>query len=162
MVVGGRPPADDSTRRIRMNQQAAPQHPGRKTTEEDGVLCLLSRLGDELGAAPVRSNGRPQEWPPTSMQREEDEALLVGFREGLARLADARRKQPDEGEPAVRAALDGAQIVARNKLLAGEGDDLRRLLPAFAFLVLLPIAGEGEADRVAGRAARLVAEATPA
>lgn len=140
-----------------MDQQAPPGQRRAGSTER-GVLQLLNRLGDELGAGvPEEQQGRSQEWPPISMQREEDEALLVGFREGLARLAASRRREPGEGEPAVGAALDGAQLVARNKILMGHREELRLLLPAFAYLVILPIAGETEADRVSGRAAHLIA-----
>jgi hypothetical protein len=92
------------------------------------------------------------------MQREEDEALLVGFREGLARLADSRRREPGEAERAIRAVLDGAQLAARCEILNGHRERLRQLLPTFAYLVMLPVAGEGEADRVAERAERLVEE----
>jgi hypothetical protein len=146
-----------------VSQGAAPEQQGAGSTEGESVLHLLSQLGDQLdAAASAERSGGGQEWPPTSMQREEDEALLVGYRQGLARLADSSRREPGEGEPAVSAVLDGAQLIARNKLLAGRGEDLRRLLPAFAYLVLLPILGEEEADRVAERAGRLVAGAAPA
>lgn len=125
----------------------------------DDFLGSLRRLGDELGApAPVERLGRSQKWPPISMEREDDEALLIGFREGLERLADARRREPGEAEPAIRAVLDGAQLAARCEILNGRREKLRRLLPTFAYLVVLPVAAEGEADRVAERAERLIEE----
>lgn len=145
-----------------MSQPMASGKQQPDSTGSEGVLQLLNQLGDELGADPPAEASGPQEdWPPTSMRREEDEALLVGFRQGLARLAASQDRDPCEGDPAVRAALDGAQLVARNKLLTGEREELRRLLPAFAFLVMLPVAGEAMADRVAGRAALMLEEAPP-
>jgi hypothetical protein len=134
---------------------------GARSTGADGVLHLLSQLGDELGAAtPVERPRRDQQWPPIAMRCREDEELLLGLRQGLARLASSRRQGPTDGELSLCAVLDGAQLLARTEILDGQTEDLRRLLPAFAYLVMLPIVGEVEADRVAGRAAKLVAGAS--
>jgi hypothetical protein len=142
--------------------------------EEFGVLAqpertegerLLHALGELCGES-VDGNGalreephdkaRPAEWPPISMPSKEGEELVVGLRTGLERLADSRRQKPGEGATAVSAALDGAQLAARCDILMGQTEQLRQLLPTFAYLVVLPLSGEAEALLVADQAARLL------
>lgn len=147
-----------------MNDRVAvPNKEGHERRRDDLVLSALSELCEELeGGArggPVGPSRAP-EWPPVAMPREEDQVLLAGFRGGLARLADAVRRQPGEASEAVRAVLDGAQLTVRTEILTGRGEDVPDLLASFCYLLVLQVRDEPEAGRVAKRAAQLVGEAT--
>jgi len=141
-----------------VNERVAVQ--GKTEGEGTRVLRALTELCDELGAGlPLEEGGQqnhPVGWPPVRMPREEDELLLAGILEALSRLADFHRRRPGEGEPAVRAVLDGAHMTIRSEILTGNSSELNQLLPALAFLVVLPLTGEGPAHHVAERATQLI------
>ncbi len=59
---------------------------------------------------------------------------------------------------AARAALGGAEALARRELTIGNPGDLPRLLPDFVYATLVPFVGQGEALRQAKLAARVAAE----
>ena len=66
-----------------------------------------------------------------------------------------------EERAAVQGALKRAELVVRGELLRGEGERLAALLPSFAFLVVLPLLGKGEALRISERAAELLDSGGP-
>jgi hypothetical protein len=92
----------------------------------------------------------------------EDDRLLSSLRTGLKQLAGSGPEPLEDSESALRAALDGAELVARGEILSGERRRLSDLLPSFAFLVVLPRSGTAEALRVATRASHLVDAAASA
>jgi hypothetical protein len=87
----------------------------------------------------------------------EDEGLVATLRQSLANVAaaadPARREPRDE---AVRAALDGAELVIRGELVSGNAQQLPSLMPSFVFLVTLPIIDQDKALDLARRTAELV------
>jgi|GEM_PF-5301307 len=96
-------------------------------------------------------------WPPTSVPGRAERELLAALRVLLARVADANYAGlPTSGaRRAVLAALDGAQLTARTELLHGDGgDSLRRLIPSFVYLVVLPLGEREAALRAASQVGR--------
>lgn len=162
--MAGRGPFTDKQHKVDdVNDRIAVPDPEKTgEAEADLVLRALAQLGDELGGAELGAEtdqlSQSQEWPPITMPREEDEVLLARFRAGLARLAESLRRRPGEGDHAVRAVLDGAQLTIRTDILTGHRKDLPELLPSFAYLVVLSVADEAQAQRVAERAAQLMEE----
>jgi hypothetical protein len=87
----------------------------------------------------------------------EDELWVTRLRSGLARIAAALSggaEPPDS--VAVRAALDGADLVMRGELVNGNEDWLPQLVPSFVFLVALPIVDQDRALEVSRRCAELI------
>jgi hypothetical protein len=135
--------------------------PASERTEPAQVLRILGDLCDEFATEARAGEPAPDRELPVAAQRlstrlsTEEEELVSGLKAGLARLAG-----PSQGGPvetvAVRAALDGAEFVARGDILTGQRR-LPQLLPSFAFLAVLPQMGKAQALRVAERAAQLIA-----
>ena len=87
-----------------------------------------------------------------------DEALVAATKRGLARLAaalggDGRKDAPAS---AVRAVLDGTELVMRGELIRGQAGQLGALLPGFVFLVALAIVEQDEALELSQRTEALI------
>jgi hypothetical protein len=126
------------------------------------LLRLADRLCDGLGLggegrAPAHLGSRRAR---SDMLSPDDEALVATMRQALAAVAAAA--VPAKREPrddAVRAALDGAELVIRGELVSGNAERLPSLMPSFVFLVTLPIVDQDEALDLARRTAELVEDA---
>lgn len=122
------------------------------------LLDDLNRLCMEPGgqASPAEPpEAAPFEgWPPMATAGATTH-LLSGLRTALATVADAHGLDL-QSDPSirrgVRAVLDGAQLAARTELLIGDAEGVRRLIPTFVFLIVLPLAGESAAHRAHERA----------
>jgi hypothetical protein len=87
----------------------------------------------------------------------EDELWVTHLRGGLARIASTLSGGAEPPHPdAVRAALDGADLVMRGELVNGNDDWLPRLMPSFVFLVVLPIVDQDRALEISRRCAELI------
>jgi hypothetical protein len=87
----------------------------------------------------------------------EDELWVTRLRGGLARIATALSGGAELTDSiAVRAALDGADLVMRGELINGNEDWLPQLMPSFVFLVALPIVDQDRALAVSRRCAELI------
>lgn len=127
---------------------------------------VLLRVADELCAElgdppcdeiPGARSSLGEEGAMAGILNSEDELAVTSVRGGLARIAAALASDvsaPDT--PAVRAALDGAELVMRGELVNGNGSWLPRLMPSFVFLVALPIAGQDRALELSRRATELI------
>src|SRR3982751_3634921 len=114
-----------------------------------GDLGCRSPLDEPLETAPFEG------WPPFETPAGVDGHLLAGLRAALARVAEEQGLKPySDASPvrAVRAVLDGAQLTARTELLSGNEEEVRRLIPTFVYLVVLPVAGENAARHAFERA----------
>jgi hypothetical protein len=147
-----------------MNEDGVLVQPGATVTEGERMLRALQALCDEWGCEAATEEppdiAQREEWPPLSKLSKEGERLAAGLREGLVRLADARRKEAGEGPAAVPWFLDWAQLAVRAELLMARDGRLSELLPTFVYLVVLPASGQAEALRVAERAAQLLGDGT--
>jgi len=131
--------------------------------ERSPAALLLDDLDRLCGGQGCRSpRNQPLEtspfegWPPFETQAGVDGNLLAGLRAALARVAEEQGLKPHSDVStvrAVRAVLDGAQLTARTELLSGNEEEVRRLIPTFVYLVVLPVAGENAARHAFERAA---------
>lgn len=133
-------------------------------SEREALLRVADRLSIELGYAEgeeIPGADSPlggENGAMAGILNSEDELLVASIRRGLAKVAIAFDGEGSDGTPecAVGAALDGAEIVMRGELLMGNAGNLPALMPAFVFLVALPVAGQDRAVAVSKRAARLL------
>jgi hypothetical protein len=129
------------------------------------LLQVADRLSAELGpgdggeAASAADLGSRA--GPSGVLSPEDESLAMSMRQCLAKVAaGVAAGRPRRGaDDAVRAALDGAELVIRGELVTGNADHLVSLMPSFVFLITLPIVDQDEALELARRAAELVEDA---
>jgi hypothetical protein len=85
--------------------------------------------------------------------------LAEEVREALARLAYAAQRAgdaEDEESPAVRAALDGAELLMRREIAMKRESAIGEHLPSFAFLVVIPALGRAGAMEISRRAEELL------
>lgn len=135
------------------------------------LLRVADRLCEELGrrdhepTAPATGLAAGASGPSEVLAPEE-ESLVATIRESLAQVATAVAAAPDEhdsdaesSDAAVRAALDGAELVIRGELVSGNADHLVSLMPSFVFLVTLPIVNQDQALELARRTAELIEDA---
>jgi hypothetical protein len=128
------------------------------------LVRVANRLCDELGDAeavevsePGRSLGGELTMSP--ILSAEDEALVAGITDALAKIAVALSGEPHESPPrAVLTALDGAALVTRGELVQGNAERLPQLMPSFVFLVALPIVEQDRALELSRRMSELVEE----
>ena len=143
-----------------MNENvAAAAGPGTQVTEGERLLRRLRDLCEEHSCGAGEESRHAvdsEEWPPLSMLSDEDKHVATELREGLARLADALRRDAGAASGSLAWVLDGAQSAARNYLLCGREQQLIELLPSFAYLVVLQVSGPSEALGVAERATELL------
>ncbi len=133
--------------------------------ERDALLRVANQLSEELGFAAgeeiPKSYGsvNAENRATTDILNTEDEQLVAGLREGLARVAAALERSVDSNsDGAIGAALDGSEMVIRGELLLGNEERLPGLLPSFVFLVALPVVDQDKALELSKRAALLVEE----
>jgi hypothetical protein len=123
----------------------------------------MAELAAELGPG-----GEPAEVGPgrdrvfAGMLSAEQEELVAALIEALRLVVGAAAAAHPEATPpppsAIAGALGGAEMVMRAELVARHPERLDELLPAFAYLVTLPYAGQKEALRLSGRARELLGE----
>lgn len=124
-------------------------------------MAVLDRLRAELDAAAQVDLPLKEERPGFG---EEDRELAGRLREALARLAAAAwaasGRSPDAWEErAMRAALDGAELVWASEVAAERVERLAQSLPGFVFVALLPALKHDGALRASKRASELSVEA---
>lgn len=89
----------------------------------------------------------------------DDQSRVSQMRWALAKIAACLRGETETPDrPAVRAALDGVELVIRGELLRHNEDQLPKLMPSMVFLVVLPIVGQSRAIELADRTKELVKE----
>ncbi len=88
-----------------------------------------------------------------------EEELVAAARGSLVRIsaALAARHPKVVSETAYQALLDGAEVVMRNELAAG--NRIPPLMPSFVFLIVLPMVDQDQALDLSRRTAELIAEA---
>jgi hypothetical protein len=126
-------------------------------------VAAIEKLYTELGYSDELSE-QSRRWAAdgvTALGRldAEDEELIVGLRCALARLASAAELGEGDGgmpEMAVIAALDGVELVMRGEILLGNDARLPLLMPSFAFLTTLPVAGKVRALALSRRVEELL------
>lgn len=112
---------------------------------------LTTELGaGALGREPSERWSRMQANAWASPGAEEE--LIAELRLALARLALATAGEDEAGGRAVEAALDGAEVVARNELALRRIDGVATHLPGFVFMVSLPHLGRRRSLELAERA----------
>jgi hypothetical protein len=135
--------------------------------EREALLRVADRISIELGYAEGEESSGPDsllegnQGTMAGILNSEDELLVLRMRQGLAKVAAAAGDGDSEGssESAVRAALDGTELVMRGELVCGNAEQLPALLPGFVFLVTLPVVEQDKALQLSRRTARLVERA---
>jgi hypothetical protein len=135
--------------------------------EDEYLLGVVRELYEELGYSEESMAGPSGGWRRASQAGLwgdcDGEDLVPRLREALAKLAwiangegegDEREKQ------AVRAALDGAELVMRAEIASNRPERIGSHLPGFAFTVTFMGLGRDRAIELSRRAAELV-EAGP-
>jgi hypothetical protein len=125
---------------------------------------VADRLSVELGyeeGAEIAGVYSPSggEGGPMAGLNSEDELLVTTMKRGLAKIAATLAGEgSDGGAPtsAVKAALDGAEMVMRGELLRGNAAQLPALMPSFVFLVALPVVDQDRALNLSRRTAQLL------
>jgi hypothetical protein len=132
--------------------------------EREALLAVSDQLSAELG---YRGEGEtPNECSGAAglnaisvgTLEAEDEALVAGLRRGLSQIAAALAEDrwSEGSRNPIGAALDGAEMVIRGELMMGNGSQLPALMPAFVFLVVLPVVPQDEALELSERTAKLL------
>jgi hypothetical protein len=124
----------------------------------------LLRVADQLCSG--LSFDEPEEIPGAHSELVEDETLsavdqlrVSQMRRALAKIAACLSGETRTPVlPAVRAALDGTEMVMRGALIRNNEDELPRLMPSMVFLVVLPVVGQNRAIELSERTAHLVTE----
>jgi hypothetical protein len=136
---------------------------GETLLEIADQLCAALGFADDEGAAtesgPILSRREPErDAGPLSV---EDERLVVGMRNSLAKVAAAVGAGRATGIPerAVGAALDWAELVMRGELACGRAAQLAALMPSLVFMVTLPIVDQDEAIELSRRTSALLERA---
>jgi hypothetical protein len=127
--------------------------------EREALLEALDRLSRELGYVGAEELPAPEprlggDARGTRILSPEDERLVQKLRSGLARVALALAGP--ETDEAVRAALDGAELVMRGELQKGTAARLPELMPDFVFLLALALVGQERALQLSIRTRDLV------
>jgi hypothetical protein len=125
------------------------------------LLRVVDQLCAELGGTAVREDDLDSPLNRDGMSgllTPEEESLVARLRRGLAKVAAAvSAKEPDDGpKAAVRAALDGAEMVMRGELASGNAEQLPSLMPSFVFMVTLPAVDQDGALDLSRRTAELI------
>lgn len=130
------------------------------------LLRVMAALRAELGGAldpddpPAARSQLGEEGLALGVLDSEDEGLVADLRRSLAGLAaDLSPDAETADSVAVRATLDGMEVVTRGELICGNRERLPQLLPGFVFLVALPIVGQDRALELSRRTTALVASA---
>jgi len=88
----------------------------------------------------------------------DDEALVVGLRTALARIASALGPDHESSrERALVEALDGAELTIRGELVSGNAGQLPELMPSLVFMVALAVVDQDRALSLSRRTADLIA-----
>jgi hypothetical protein len=135
--------------------------------ELETLAGVADRLCAEFGYRAVQ--GRDGDPPPSELTSarlfgvslgEEEERLVATARQALVRIAEALmgRKPAAIPETAVPALIDGAEMVMRSELAAGNPPTT--LMPSFVFLVTLPLVDQDEALELSRRTASILEEAS--
>jgi hypothetical protein len=111
--------------------------PGEDATDEERKLASSSELWKRLGGG--------------------EDGLAPRLRSELGRLAAIAIAIGDgEGSRAVRASLDGAELVIRGEIAARRLETLESHLPGITFTIALPALGRERALALSQRAAELL------
>ena len=170
------------TRRAGVGRESFYSHFADK--EDCGVATLNRIVSDALAAIAISSEARPE----VEGRVFQAEAILevlssrpsfarigsIEARQGASRrmrdsydsamhvlalmLERARGEGPSPPTAAARAALGGAEAVARREIAAGRAGNLLQLLPDFIYAALVPFVGQREALRQSKVARKLVIE----
>jgi hypothetical protein len=127
------------------------------------LIGVLDRLCAELGGADVgevldTGSTLGEEGVMSGILSLEDEQAVMGLRAALVKITAVLSSGAEVLSPlAVRAALDGSEMVMRGELVNGRGEQLPKLMPGFVFLVALPIVDQDRALELSRRATELIA-----
>ena len=122
---------------------------------------LCAELGEvDFGEIPEAGSTLGEQGVMAGILSAEDEWMVIDLRAALAKLAAGLSAEGKPPHPplAVRAALDGAEMVMRGELVNGKGEWLPKLLPSFVFLVALAVVDQDRALTLSRRATELVEE----
>ncbi len=134
--------------------------------DREALLRVADQLSAELGysegtgISEADSGLGGDDGSMAGILNSEDELLVAGIRRALAKIAaaslDGGGLDGADASSAVAAALDGAEMVMRGEIVMGNAGQLPALLPAFVFLVTLPVVDQDKALELSQRAATLV------
>jgi hypothetical protein len=138
-----------------------------EASELEMILSVAEQLNGELGTTTAEEVGpladhTPLElWGPTDL---ENARLVARLSSNLAQIAGAAASQTGEdlddlATKGAAAALGWMELVIRGELRKGEETALRKQLPGFVFLVVLPGSGMDRAVELADRTKALLEEA---
>jgi hypothetical protein len=139
----------------------------REASELQKIVSVAERLSEELGHAEAATDREDQAIADDERLRSwgsadvENAQLVARLSRALARIAAAASTQAEEeaeADPGVATALARTELVIRGELLRGDEAALRKQLPVFVFLVVLPGAGLDRALELADRARDLLEE----
>jgi AcrR family transcriptional regulator len=115
----------------------------------DGTAALLATLAERPALARLALVEARGAGGRAAALRDSARAALLDFLERGRELAE-----PGVPASAARGALAGAEALVERRVLAGEAAPLAELAPAVAYMLAVPFTGIGEAQRLAGSAAR--------
>jgi hypothetical protein len=135
--------------------------------EDEYLLGVVRELYEELGYSEAAMTGPSGVWRRASQAGlwgdRDGEDLVPRLREALAKLAwiaNNESKGDEREKRAVRAALDGAELVMRAEIASNRPERIGSHLPGFAFTVTFMGLGRDRAIELSRRAAELI-EAGP-
>jgi hypothetical protein len=130
------------------------------------VTEVVDRLCAELGLPTLEESAQPRAEKLSArslgvLLNPEDESLVSAARRSLVRLAAALAAHHPKvvSEVAYWALLDGAEVVMRTELAAG--NRVIPLMPSFVFLIVLPMVDQDRALDLSRRTEELLAETLP-
>lgn len=131
--------------------------------ERQALTEIADRLCAELGLPGVEAPAEPRARDGSTrlfagLLGPRDEELVEVARRSLTRISAALAAGHPKvvSETAYGALLDGAEVVMRNELAAG--NRIAPLMPSFVFLISLPMVDQDQALELSGWAESLLAE----
>jgi hypothetical protein len=131
--------------------------------EDEYLLGVVRELYEELGYSDAAVTGPSAGWRAVSQaglwSSCDGEDLVPRLREALAKLAwiaNGESEGEERERQAVRAALDGAELVMRGEIASNRPERIATHLPGFAFTVTFMGLGRERAIELSQRAAELI------
>jgi hypothetical protein len=131
--------------------------------EDEYLLGVVRELYEELGYSDQAMTGPSGSWRRASQtgfwSSCDGEELVPRLREALAKLAwiaSGESEGEERERQAVRAALDGAELVMRAEIASNRPERIADHLPGFAFTVTFMGLGRERAIELSRRATELI------